>query len=756
MRLLLSCLILFALPSITQAETVTLVADGRSDYVLVLPREPQPSEQTAARELQDFLRQVTGVELPIRSETEVTEATPQIVIGESLRTQQLVPDAAVRKPGPDGICIQTVGRHLVLTGAPPRGTLYAVYTFLEEVVGCRWWTSTESHIPHRPTLDVPAIRKSYAPRLISREAFYRDAFVSPFAVRMKLNGHFMQIPREFGGHLPIVGWCHTFFQVLPPSDYFDAHPDWYSEIDGKRSADGTQLCLTNEAMRREYVRRVLETLRGQSDPRIISVSQNDWYGRCQCRECTAIEDREGAPAGPLLHFVNAVAEAIEPEFPEVLVETLAYQYTRSAPRHIRPRPNVLIRLCTIECSFNQPLGTGPHNESFRTDLEQWSAIAPQLYIWNYVTNFSNFLLPHPNMRSLAEDIRLLIDHRTIGLFEQGDAYSTTGDFIRLRAWVLAQLMWDPARDQESLIDEFLSGYYGAAAPHLRSYLDVFHEAVDRPETRLGCFMQSAASWLTVEVLSEATKHFNAAQRAVADDAVLAERVRRERIPLDHAWLAHYDMWQAQSRKAGVEFLGPADGIAACRAWIEQNHVFGNRFYGEGLRFDDYAVKLAQRFRPPAPVPDLCRDLPEDAWVDIQDHRFTLHNSGTWVTLVEDPQASDGMAARMPANHPQWAVQYHVADGPLEPGPWRCIAWVRCEAKGEQGIAARVGLYEANAGQSLMMEDIPIGQCSGAQYTAIELGVHQLQPGMYFWFAPDNNPETVDAVFVDRILLIKAP
>ncbi len=734
----------------------TLIADGKSDYVIVLPQDASPSQQAAGRELQEFLRQVSGVQLPILSEQEVSDRTPQIVVGESRRAKELVPDDKVRVPGRDGICLRTVGRHLVLTGAPPRGALYAVNTFLEDVVGCRWWTSTEATIPQRATIELPQLQRSYAPQLISREAFYRDAYNSPFAVRLKLNGNFMNIPREFGGHLPIVGWCHTFFQFLPPAEYFAEHPEWYSEIDGKRSSDGTQLCLTNETMRQEFVRRVLEQLDAQEDPQIISVSQNDWGGRCQCRECMELEQREGSPAGVLLHFVNAVAEEVEKKYPDVLIETLAYQYTRSAPRHIKPRDNVLIRLCTIECSFCQPLATGPQNTSFRDDMQQWSAIAPKMYVWNYVTNFSNFLLPHPNMRPLADDIRFFVDHHTVGLFEQGDAYSTTGDFIRLRTWVLSHLMWDPSLDQQTLMDEFLQGYYGAAAPHLRRYLDLLEDAVMHSETRLGCFTPSTTSWLTIDTLNEATKIFREAEKAVAGDELLAQRVRRERLPVDLAWLANYYILQAQARKAGCEFLGPADPVTACRQWIEQNEQLGNRFYGEGRPFDEYAANLARQFRPAAPVPEFCRDLPRDTWLDIQDNHFALHNAGTWASWVEDPQASDGMAARMPASHTQWAVQYPLNDGLVEPGRWRCVALVRCQAKAEQGTAFHGGLYDASAGKAVTTVNVPIAQCAGEQYQLLDLGVHPLHNGMYFWFAPNNNPQEVAALFVDRIVLIKAP
>jgi len=738
------------------ATPLSLATEGTSRYVIVLPNQATAAEETAARELQEHLAQVTGAKLPIETEQQVDAGAPQIVVGVSDRAKQLVPDVAFDQLGHDGVCLKTVGDNLVLAGRPPRGTLYAVYTFLEDTVGCRWWTSTESSIPNKPTLTIPRLDTVYAPPLISREAFYRDAFTCPFAVRLKLNGHFMQIPPEFGGKMKILGWCHTFFRILPPEAHFADHPDWYSEIDGKRSADRTQLCLTNEAMRREFVARVLEQLRAEADPRIISVSQNDWHGRCQCPACRAVEEREGSPSGPLIHFVNAVAEEVEKEFPQVLVETLAYHYTRQAPKHVRPRRNVLVRLCSIECSFAQPLGTGPQNEKFRHDMDEWSAIAPQLYVWNYVTNFHNFLLPHPNMRALADDVRFFVEHKTLGLFEQGDAYSTTGDFLRLRAWVLAHLMWDPSRDQDALVREFVEGYYGPAAPHLLAYLDLVHDAVAQSDAYLRCGMSDTSSWLSLDALTQATRLFDRAAEAVAGDPVLAERIDRERIPLDLVWLNRYDALQREAKHRGVEFAGPKDPVAACRVWIEANARFGNRFYGEGRPFEQFAENLARRFRPPAPPPDFCKGLPEDDWMDVQDNHFRLHGEGTWASWVDDANASDGVAARMPADHPQWAVQYPLPDDLADEGPWRVVVFARCDAKAPTGPAMQIGLYDSAAGKSLARVGPTIEESGGKEYQPFDLGAHKLGSTMYFWVAPSNNPDQVDAVYVDRIVLVRQP
>jgi len=386
---------------------------------------------------------------------------------------------------------------------------------------------------------VPDLDTVYVPKLQYREAFYRDAFDGVHAARLRCNGHYHRIPPEYGGHYKLLGWCHTFYRLLPPDRYFEQHPEWYSEINGERTADRAQLCLTNEEMRAELTRNALEWIRKDPSAGMISIAQNDCAGSCQCESCRALDEQEGSPSGALIRFVNAVAQEIEREFPDFLVETLAYHYTRQPPGLARPRNNVIVRLCSIECSFSQPLATGPQNESFQRDIAGWTAIAPQLYIWDYVTNFRNSILPHPNLRVLAPNIRYFVDNNAIGLFEQGDSHCSCGDFVELRTWLLAHLMWDPSLDERALIAEFLRGYYGPAAEPLQHYLDLTHDAVERAGTYLRCYMHDTSSWLGLEDLNRATELFADAARRVEDDPVLTARVRRARMPLDHAWIQRH-------------------------------------------------------------------------------------------------------------------------------------------------------------------------------------------------------------------------
>lgn len=534
---------------------LTLSKGNKAKYVIVLPEKPSLVERTAANELKKHLDEATSASFRIVSESDADKSKPLLLVGNSAVARTLLPDINVNQLPYDGIVVETVGKNIIMLGHPVRGTLYAVNTFLEEAVGVRWWTSTESYIPKTKKLIAPKLNIRYAPDLIYREAFYKDAFKDEaFAARMKCNGDFSKISPEYGGYHKFQYFVHSFYPILPPQKYFKDHPEWYSLVNGKRTDQGAQLCLSNNDMRKEFTKNALETLRRNPDVNFISISQNDCHGACQCENCQAIVSEEGSESGPVIRFVNAVAEEIEKEFPDIWVETLAYQYTRKAPLKVKPRENVVVRLCTIECSFSEPLGEGEQNKSLRDDIEAWSKIADNLFVWDYVTNFTSYMLPHPNVHVLAPNIRFFRKNNTIGLFSQGDTYCDAGDFVRMRNWVISKLMWNPDLDENSLIDEFFNGYYGKdAAPYIRQYWDLLINEVKKSDVYLRCYMGETVGWLTIPTYIKAASLMKEALE-VTKDETLKNRLRREEIPIKFVRLLENERFNAYAQENNVPSL----------------------------------------------------------------------------------------------------------------------------------------------------------------------------------------------------------
>jgi hypothetical protein len=535
------------------AAQVEIAENGLAKAVIVIASDAPQSEQHAAAELAGFLQQITGAKFEIASTP--TEGQKRILVGPQA-AKLACPDFSSDGLGTDGVVIRTVGNDLVLAGGHPRGTLYAVYTFLEDELGCRWWSSTVSTIPKKPTIKVENLDIRYVPLLEYRESFWFDAFDGDWAVRNKSNGNSERLDEQRGGKHIYEGFVHTFYPLIPPEKYFKDHPEWFSEINGKRTYEHAQLCLTNEEMRKELVKNLKDRLRNNPAATIASVSQNDWHGNCQCANCAPIEKEEDSPAGLVLRFINAVAAEVEQEFPQVAISTLAYQYTRKPPKLTKPRQNVIVQLCSIECSFSKPLAD-ERNKTFRDDIVGWSKICNRLYIWDYTTNFRHYVMPHPNLRVLGPNVKFFADHNVKGIFEQGAYQSYGAEMAELRAWVLAKLLWNPNRDGQKLIDEFIDGYYGPAAPHIREYLKVTHDAVEASGDWLGCFSEHKAKFLSFETLSKGWTHLKAAEADAQNDPNLLFRVQVAQLPVIYTFIMRWDEMRQNAEASGAEWPMPS-------------------------------------------------------------------------------------------------------------------------------------------------------------------------------------------------------
>ncbi len=556
-RILLTVIALSMLITTAAAEpeTITIAENGISKAVIVVDTKASEPEKHAAAELADFLQQVTGAKFEITNDAGKSKS--RLLVG---------PDAArladagfsTEGLGKEGLIIRTAGDDLILAGGRPRGTLYAVYTFLEDHVGCRWWMPTVSTIPKKPTLKTGKLDVRYVPPVEYRETTWRQAYDSnDWAARNKFNSkRGEKLGSKHGGRADFTGTSHhTFFRLIPPEKYFDEHPEWFSLINGERIHKRyfSSLCLTNEEMRKELIKNLKEHLRKNPEVVIASVSQPD--GRkpqCQCEKCSAIDAEEGSPSGSLIRFVNSVAADIEKDFPHIEIDTLSYHSTQKPPKHVKPHHNVIIRLCSSYVSHSRPL-SHDINKEFRDDIVGWSKISNKLYIWDYTTNFPNYIIPHPNLRTLGPNIRFYVAHGAKGIHEQGADNTYGGEMGALRGWMFAKLLWNPELDDQKLMEEFAHGYYGPAAEGILAYLDLMHDAVEKSGDYLGHRSPPTAKFLSLENLSKGWVHLKAAQESVKDNAELLLRVQVAQLPVMHIFMRRWEELRHKARSTGAEW-----------------------------------------------------------------------------------------------------------------------------------------------------------------------------------------------------------
>ena len=276
-----------------------------------------------------------------------------------------------------------------------------------------------------------------------------------------------------------IWFCHSLTNgIVPESELFESHPEYFAFTEeGKREA--TQLCLSNPAVVERAIRDVRNALEANYRPdaaiNIVSVTQDDNQRYCVCENCTALAEQYGGQSGLMLWFVNQVADAVAPDYPDVVIDTFAYQYTRHAPTGIAPRDNVCVRLCSIECCFAHALNDPDckDNVAFMQDLSDWSKLSKRLYVWDYVTNFAQTLGLFPNFGVLRQNIETFRENNVVGLYEEGAYYAgnCNVEFFDLRAYLLSCLMRDEGATDED-VKAWTHGFLSAALENETAAADV--------------------------------------------------------------------------------------------------------------------------------------------------------------------------------------------------------------------------------------------------------------------------------------------
>ena len=747
----------------SDAAQLTLAENGRTAYRIVVGDDAIEPERTAAKELKTWLEQVTGATFMVNG----AGAGPRILVGPSAEARRLAADVDWDALGKEGTVQKTAGRDLVLAGGRPRGTLYAVYSFLEDTVGCRWWNATESDIPKRPTLQVPALDETYVPPFRYRLTWNYENHDKPrLRARQKINSgeQIGPIPEAYGGSETIINDGHGLGKMITAEEYFEDHPEWfrYSRKEGRRvRGEDTHPvhCYTNEALRRETARVVIGLLEEHaSRSNLIDVSLADSGSMCECDPCIALRRRESSESGVLVHFVNGIAEEVEAHDPDATLTFLAYWTSNKPPRFVRPRRNVVPRVATMDKRHDRSVRDYKLQRRY---IEKWSGISRELFIWDYAVNFHDYLLPHPNLSAFNDTLRFYEEQKVTSIFIQAP-HDIVGDFPSLRMYLQTKLMWNPRLDGRAIIEQFMRGFYGAAAPYLLSYVDLLEKAARRDGVLLSCYHRGTYHWFRPDDIDQATLLWDQAANAVRDDEVRDRRVRRARLPMDMVWLNRHRMLKRRAHDRGQAFRGPEDPYRATEQYIRTAQSFGANSSSEGSGFERVIPGLMSRYPRPGRVPRRCQDLHPARWEDIQDNMFELGFEGGWTQnfqhypkaelarIVDDPSASDGRAARMPGGHRKEAIRYLV--GREMTGRWHVYVVGRIEAAEPKEMAFIAGIYhKEDIGEIARI--IPAHDPARTKgYETHYLGVHDLLRGAEIWVTPPED-ETIEAVCIDRMFLI---
>lgn len=460
-----------------------------------------------------YLKKSLGIELPIKNDFKGNNKYIHLKYNSDILNEF--------------ISLSFSNNSITIQGNNSKMLSYGVYEFLERFVGVRWYSTDFTLVPEISSINIPLDKEIiYKPlvttRTVHSRLFYND---SSFADKLKVSNE------AFPNYVPNAR-VHTFHRFIPYEKFYDDHPEYYAFRNGKRLA--TQLCLTNENVL-EIVKDSVDSFFKKYDlSTVISVSQDDNTQYCMCDNCSEIHDREGSPAGSMIYFVNQIAKS----FPDKTISTLAYQYTRKPPL-TKPESNVLITLCSIECDRSIPIDEGC--KDFQSDLIGWSKLTENIRIWDYTTQFTNFLAPFPNWGTIKPNINLFVNNNAKWIFEQHS--NNPSELFELRSYLMAKLLWDPNLDSNLVIKDFTNGYYGQGGVYIAKYIEEIQNQLNNAKPFFlflyGDPSQAFDGYLSPKNLSYYDSLFNEALLNVSKDSDYYKRIERSRLSIDYAILEAY-------------------------------------------------------------------------------------------------------------------------------------------------------------------------------------------------------------------------
>jgi len=728
---------------------VILANNGSAMYGVFVSSGAGVMESHAAEELVDYLSQVSNATFQLSTGSAPLNGS-MILVGRNASTESLVPELTGNTLGEDGFVIRYVSGNIVIAGSHPRGTMYGVNYFLDYYVGVKWFSSEYTYVPNKPNLELNVDNDVQVPRFEYREMYINDGDDEQYRAHNLLNGKY----RDRYVYVPsspayLNSWSnywpddvHNFFRIVPQTEYHY----------------GNQLLAMSEDVRTIASDKLIEIINQRiSDGKDASYafSQEDMFWVPDADSQAFAEAHGNTLAAPIFDMVGDVANRVRDEIPNARIGTYAYWFTEQAPTGMQIPDNVVVTFAPIYKDNGRALND-PKNQFSHNNAEQWADLSTNIIVWDYLTDFGGggYLMPYPSLYAMSETIQYMADSPAFkGYFGQHMDTTTAPKHTGLtdmRAWVGARLLWNPDQDYLELIEQFINGYYGDAAPYILDYVTQLHEKFEESDSKLTTLTSLWSSYLSFDLIHEADQLFAQAAAAVANNPVMLNHVQRTRIELDYVILMR-----------SVEFMREA-----MNRNITWNADYANRLQ----RFKTYTSDIAEYKigssmaslytlleieRTVSDVPDFVQHLPASAWMEYQDSSFRLW-APAGAALVQDAKASDSAAARIGGDQEDWAVQLTNSVLPKE-GEWKLYASVRVDPGdgAPNDKAFEYGIFPSDPPWTLGAPEY--GDFSDGEYHWVEFPVnYEYDPAIadrYIFFAPPKST-AIQYLYVDRIIAVK--
>ncbi len=409
-------------------------------------------QKSAANALQKYIKNATGVTLNVITDFK-DPVGPEIIVGKTNREDRGIVTADRDGGGRESFEISVQGDNLLIAAISERsdhdGVLFGVYAFAEEILEVEFYS------------DGVSVYNTVRNKNIPDGYEFKDG--PGYEYRVVYWGGLVSSELSTGEPIKRTGIMHNMHKLV---GFGDARSD--------------DPCLTDEKNLATIEKNFLKML--NSSLEAVWVTQNDTERSCTCSNCQAVYRADGGRAATLMHLMNRLAAAAEREgYPNVEIWTYAYEYSIK-PVKFQLDPQVVVYFAPIECcschAYNDP--TCKTNVNICKWLEGWDAVTEKIYTWDYSTNFYYSQSPMPLTKTFRENKNWFYEHGIRGEFNNA-VDSRIGEFDALKAYLLAELQWNPTMDEATYrakIMGFLNAYYGPGGKYINDYINLTEQLAD--------------------------------------------------------------------------------------------------------------------------------------------------------------------------------------------------------------------------------------------------------------------------------------
>ena len=727
----------------------------------------------AAAELTNFLHRITGAEFPISAKP--VPGLKTLALGTPYKAKA-VDEISVRVKD---------ASTLDVTGDGAVGTVYAAYDLLE-TFGCVFVAHDFAYAPLKGELSLPGdYAKTDAPFTYEKRSTWseigyggdRSKWSQILRTRMQVTGRKPGMPEDLvckrqhdTNHSIGTRW-------LLMRKFEKTRPDFYAWVRKANARNCMWVCVSNEEMYQEVFTEIDEYLSKHPDQQELSVAIGDCANFCECDKCTALvrkyPDPDGAEAWNVqcVLFANRIGEHFARKYPKVRFNFLPYGGRQPANPEIKLAENV--GACVAELWRNHGL-SADNNERSDLCLGRICRMASPrcgAYVWDYLGNFNDFLIPYPNHTIFAQTAQYYRDLNIRGVSPQMQ-FVYFGDLAEFNFWLFGKLTWNPDADLEELIDTYMNAAYGNGARFVREYFDLLEHARLRQRwTWYGCYVNETAHYLTDDDCAKMLRALDNAVNATNGDKPRNMLARRTRIAALSLALWRYNDMIEPAKRLGYA-LRPRETI--WKEWKEAifapEHKGANYgMLGENFGTGGYEQRVTNMFAQAAAVPTV---FPRKASVIRIDPG--MMTGGKKMTRQRDKDGTPYAQLKVALHgeeegiwmNPGYAEIGYTAKAD-ETGDWYVFATVRTGATVPVDIAAAyMGIYQkwypngVKTGGNMETANLKMqGRLGDTAWHTISLGRRRLFDGSRVWIMngvinPCDFIDVREFILVDPALIEK--